>query len=462
MKEEDEVSDGVPPRPKAKGKAKVKSKAMPHPRGFDARRGRRVEVPLRGPNEAPRPRMIRAFSGFSFRPVHHLKCRICGNYGHVAASCIQGQRSVSLTTGKIQLSQRIDPKSDEDLRGDALPNYGLENPLSSQISPGDSVSQVGYSPVAPKYALPIPTAPGMSADERLRLLLKKRKSEEPQRRHQGYETSEEVWPRDDGEETGDLKEELRRKRKRLEMKPFTKENRERPSYMRPLPEDPRKNRPKHSEAAPPKRPPVAPPKTPPKGPMPPPPKKKAMPTAPKTPPKKPAEKPKTPAKDVSKATSASEAPKSEASKATAHVPKAIGIEPPKTPPKMAPKTPSAAGRSVSPTLVDAAAAPAGPKPSGVDRTKDSSPTRHLEGLPEQSVAGCVTPEASPKPPPPPLDSPPAVIRNHHLLLHRQDRSLTGEHQHQQNRRSVQPATSQGSWEWDPNTLRHQWAILAVQ
>ena len=82
------------------------------------------------------------------------------------------------------------------------------------------------------------------------------------------------------------------------MKPFTKENRERPSYMRPLPEDPRKNRPKHSEAAPPKRPPpVPPPKTPPKGPMPPPPKKKAMPTAPKTPPKKPAEKPKTPAKE---------------------------------------------------------------------------------------------------------------------------------------------------------------------
>ena len=289
---------------------------------FDARRGRRVEVPLRGPNEEPKPRIIRAFSGFTFRPVHHLKCRICGNVGHVAASCTRGQRSVSLTTGKIQLSQRIDPKSDEDLRGDALPNYGLENPLSSQISPGDSVSQVGYSPVAPKYALPIPTTPGMSADERLRLLLKKRKSEEPQRRHHGYETSDEVWPRDDGEETGDLKEELRRKRKRLEMKPFVKENRERPSYMRPLPEDPRKNRPKHSEAAPPKRPPVPPPKTPPKGPMPPPPKKKAMPTAPKTPPKKPAEKPKTPAKDVSKATSASEAPKSEAPKASEHVPKA--------------------------------------------------------------------------------------------------------------------------------------------
>ena len=344
---------------------------------------------------------------------------------------------MSLTTGKIQLSQRIDPKSDEDLRGDALPNYGLENPLSSQISPGDSVSQVGYSPVAPKYALPIPTTPGMSADERLRRLLKKRKSEEPQRRHQGYETSDEVWPRDDGEETGDLKEELRRKRKRLEMKPFTKENRERPSYMRPLPEDPRKNRPKHSEAAPPKRPPVAPPKTPPKGPMPPPPKKKA---APKTPPKKPAEKPKTPAKDVSKATSASEAPKSEAPKATAQVPKAIGVEPPKTPPKMVPKTPSAADRSVSPTLVDAAAAPAGPKPSGVDRAKDSSPTRPPEGLPEQvpmpttpsetfraarddepakasslaatspaqSVVGHGSPKASPKPPPPPLDSPRAV------------------------------------------------------
>ena len=103
-------------------------------------------------------------------------------------------RGPSLTTGKIQLSQRIDPKSDEDLRGDALPNYGFENPLSSQISSGDSVSQVGYSPVAPKYALPIPTAPGMSADERLRLLLKKRKSEEPQRRHQNYETSDEVWP----------------------------------------------------------------------------------------------------------------------------------------------------------------------------------------------------------------------------------------------------------------------------
>ena len=358
VKDEDEESDGVPPRPKAKAKAKVKSKAMPRPRGtvrgfFDARRGRRVEVPLRGPNEAPKPRMIRAFSGFSFRPVNNLKCRICGNYGHVAAACIQGQRSVSLTTGKIQLSQRIDPKSDEDLRGDALPNYGFENPLSSQISPGDSVSQVGYTPVAPKYALPIPTAPGMSAEERLRLLLKKRKSEEPQRK-QGYETSDEVWPRDDGEETGDLKEELRRKRKRLEMKPFTKENRDRPSYMRPLAEDPRKSRARPSEAAPKRPPPVPPPKTPPKGPMPPPPKKKATPVAPKTPPKKPAEKPKTPAKEVAKATSASEAPKSEAAKAPAPVPKAIGIEPPKTPPKTAPKTPSEAFRSVSPTLVDAA------------------------------------------------------------------------------------------------------------
>ena len=387
---------------------------MPRPRGtvrgfFDARRGRRVEVPLRGPNEALKPRMMRAFSGFSFRPVRNLKRRICGNYGHVAASCIQGQRSVSLTTGKIQLSQRIDPKSDEDLRGDALPNYGFENPLSSQISPGDSVSQVGYTPVAPKYALPIPTAPGMSADERLRLLLKKRKSEEPQRRHQSYETSDEVWPRDDGEEADDLKEELRRKRKRLEMKPFTKENRERPSYMRPLPEDPRKNRPKHSEAAPPKRPPAVPsPKTPPKGPMPPPPKKKAMPVAPKTPPKKPAEKPKTPAKEVAKATSASEAPKSEAAKAPVPVPKAIGIEPPKTPPKMAPKTPSEAFRSVSPTLVDAAATPAEPKPSGVVRTKDSSPTKHPEGLPEQTVEECVSPKVSPKPPPPPLDSPPTA------------------------------------------------------
>ena len=219
------------------------------------------------------------------------------------------------------------------------------------------------------------------------------------------------------------------------MKPFTKENRERPSHMRPLPEDPRKNRPKHSEAAPPKRPPVPPPKTPPKGPMPPPPKKKAMPTAPKTPPKKPAVKAKTPAKDVSKASSSSEAPK-----APEHVPKAIGIEPPKTPPKMAPKTPSAAGRSVSPTLVDAATAPTGPKPSGVDRAKDSSPTRPPERLPEQvpapktpseafragrddepakasslaatspaqSVVGRGSPKASPKPPPPPLDSPPAV------------------------------------------------------
>ena len=60
------------------------------------------------------------------------------------------------------------------------------------------MSHVGYSPVAPKYALPIPTTPGMSADERLRLSLKKRKSEEPQRRHHGCETS--VWPQDDGEE----------------------------------------------------------------------------------------------------------------------------------------------------------------------------------------------------------------------------------------------------------------------
>ena len=70
--------------------------------------------------------------------------------------------------------------------------------------------------------------------------------------------------------TDDLKEELRRKRKRLEMKPFTKENRERPSYMRPLPEDPRKSRARPSEAAPKRPPPVPPPKTPPKGPMPPP------------------------------------------------------------------------------------------------------------------------------------------------------------------------------------------------
>ena len=318
---------------------------------------------------------------------------------------------MSLTTGKIQLSQRIDPKSDEDLRGDALPNYGFENPLSSQISPGDSVSQVGYTPVAPKYALPIPTAPGMSADERLRLLLKKRKSEEPQRKHQGYETSNEVWPRDDGEEADDLKEELRRKRKRLEMKPFTEENRERPSYMRPLSEDPRKSRPKPSEAAPKRPPPVPPPKTPPKGPMPPPPKKKAMPVAPKTPPKKPAEKPKTPAKEVAKTTSASEAPKSEAAKAPAPVPKAIGIEPPKTPPKMAPKTPSEAFRSVSPTLVDAAT-PAEPKPSGVERTKDSSPMKHPEGLPEQTVEESVSPKVSPKPPPPPLDSPPSPPTAH--------------------------------------------------
>ena len=405
VKDEDEESDGVPPRPKAKAKAKVKSKAMPRPRGtvrgfFDARRGRRVEVPLRGPNEAPKPRMIRAFSGFSFRP----KCRICGNYGHVAAACIQGQRSVSLTTGKIQLSQRIDPKSDEDLRGDALPNYGFENPLSSQISPGDSVSQVGYTPVAPKYALPIPTAPGMSAEERLRLLLKKRKNEEPQRK-QGYETTDEPWPQE--EENGDLKEELRRKRKRVEMRPFTKEVRDRPSYMRPLAEDPRKSRARPSEAAPKRPPPVPPPKTPPKGPMPPPPKKKAMPVAPKTPPKKPAEKPKTPAKEVAKATSASEAPKSEAAKAPAPAPKAIGIEPPKTPPKMAPKTPSEAFRSVSPTLVDAAT-PAEPKPSGVERTKDPSPMTHPEGLPEQTVEENVSPKVSPKPPPPPLDSPPTA------------------------------------------------------
>ena len=145
------------------------------------------------------------------------------------------------------------------------------------------------------------------------------------------------------------------------MKPFVKENRERSNCMRPLPEDPRKNRPKHSEAAPPKRPPMRPPKDSSEGIYATSAKKKAMPTAPKTPPKKPAEKLKTPAKDVSKAASASETPK-----ATAHVPEAIGIEPSKTPPKMAPKTPSAADRSVSPTLVDAAA-PAGPKPSGVDR-----------------------------------------------------------------------------------------------
>ena len=83
-------------------------------------------------------------------------------------------------------------------------------------------------------------------------------------------------------------------------------------------------------------------------------------------------------KDVSKASSTSEAPK-----AAGHVPKATGKELPKTPPKMAPKTPSAADRSVSPTLVDAAAAPTEPKPSGVDRAKESSPTRPLEGLPEQ-------------------------------------------------------------------------------
>ena len=302
------------------------------------------------------------------------------------------------------------------------------------------MSQVGYNPVAPKFALPIPTTPGMSADERLRLLLKKRKSEEPQRRTHGYETSDEVWPRDDGEEPDDLKEELRRKRKKLEMKPFVRENRGRHASERSgigrgeLPEDPRKNRPKHSEAAPPsKRPPVAPPIFPGttgkgQGPMPPPPKKKAMPTsAPKTPPKKRAEKPKTPVKELSGAP-----------KAAGHVPKAPGIEPPKTPPKMARKTPSAAARSISPTLVDAAAAPTAPKPSGVARTKDSSPTRPLEGLPEQapmpttpseafraaddpgkasslaatspaqSVAGPKTPEAGPKPPPPPLESPPAV------------------------------------------------------
>ena len=64
----------------------MKSKAMPRPYGtvrgfFDARRGQRVEIPLHGPNKASKPRMIRAFSGFSFQPV--LKCRICRNYGHV-------------------------------------------------------------------------------------------------------------------------------------------------------------------------------------------------------------------------------------------------------------------------------------------------------------------------------------------------------------------------------------------
>ena len=106
---------------------------------------------------------------------------------------------------------------------------------------------------------------------------------------------------------------------------------------------------------------------------------------------------------------------------------------------MAPKTPSAADRSVSPTLVDADAARTGPKPSGVDRAKESSPTRPPEGLPEQvpmpttpseafraarddepakasslaatspaqSVVGHGSPKASPKPPPPP-ESPPAV------------------------------------------------------
>ena len=141
--------------------------------------------------------------------------------------------------------------------------------------------------------------------------------------------------------------------------------------------------------------------------MPPPPKKKAMPVAPKTPPKKPAEKPKTPAKEVAKTTSASEAPKSETAKAPAPVPKAIGIEPPKTPPKTAPKTPSEAFRSVSPTLVDAAT-PAEPKPSGVERTKDPSPMKHPEGLPEQTVEESVSPKVSPKPPPPPLDSPPTA------------------------------------------------------
>ena len=54
--------------------------------------------------------------------------------------------------------------------------------VSSEGLSGVSITGFGERPefpVAPKYALPIPTAPGMSAEERLRLLLKKRKSEEP-------------------------------------------------------------------------------------------------------------------------------------------------------------------------------------------------------------------------------------------------------------------------------------------
>ena len=45
-------------------------------------------------------------------------------------------------------------------------------------------------------------------------------------------------------------------------------------------------------------------------------------------------------------------------------------------------------------------------------------------------------------------------------LHRQDRSLIGEHQHRQNRRSVQPVTLQGSCEWEPTTLRHTGSSVA--
>ena len=74
---------------------------------------------------------LKSFSGFSRRDPRHLKCGHCGQKGHIISQCPGMERRVSLTRGGVMLTPRG--------------RHEPESVVNDEVSPGDSISQVGLT-----------------------------------------------------------------------------------------------------------------------------------------------------------------------------------------------------------------------------------------------------------------------------------------------------------------------------
>ena len=111
--------------------ARLPGQRRVYKRMYNPQLNKREELEINPKSLEEKQPFLKSFSGFSRRDPRHLKCGHCGQKGHIISQCPGMERRVSLTRGGVMLTPRG--------------GHEPESVVNDEVSPGDSISQVGLT-----------------------------------------------------------------------------------------------------------------------------------------------------------------------------------------------------------------------------------------------------------------------------------------------------------------------------